>query len=56
MVELKKVIALGARIENVSQLIEVRAAFTGDTSRLLPGMSGNVRFLGGLAAAGGKGQ
>jgi len=47
-----RVIAVGARIDNVSQLIEIRAEFTGDATRLVPGMSGNVRFLEGLAAAG----
>ena len=46
-----RVIALGARIDNVSQLIELRAQFSGDTQRLIPGMSGNVRFLDGMAAA-----
>lgn len=45
-----RVIALGARIDNVSQLIEIRAAFTGDAPKLLPGMSGNVTFLAGVAA------
>ena len=47
-----QVIALGARIDNVSQLIELRAKFLGDTRRLISGMSGNVRFLTGLAVAG----
>lgn len=46
-----RVIALGARIDNVSQLIEIRAEFSGDAARLLPGMSGNVTFLTGLASA-----
>ena len=46
-----RVIALGARIDNVSQLIEIRAGFSGGTERLLPGMSGNVSFLTGLASA-----
>ena len=40
-----RVIAIGARIDNVSQLIEMRAAFTGDVSKLIPGMSGTVRLL-----------
>jgi len=47
-----RVTALGARIDNVSQLIEIRAAFVGDIDRLVPGMSGNVTFAGGVAAAG----
>ena len=46
-----EVIVLGARIDNVSQLIELRAKFLTGTLRLIPGMSGNVRFLTGLAAA-----
>ena len=49
-----RVIALGARIDNVSQLIEIRAELTGDTDRLVPGMSGNVTFPASLAAAEGK--
>ena len=49
-----RVIALGAQIDNVSQLIEIRAEFTGATDRLVPGMSGNVEFLKGLAASGGE--
>ena len=48
-----RVIALGAQIDNVSQLIEIRAEFTGETGRLVPGMSGNVEFLKGVAAAAG---
>ena len=39
-----RVIAIGARIDSVSQLVELRAAFAGGTARLVPGMSGNVRF------------
>jgi len=46
-----EVIAVGARIDNVSQLIELRARFIGEARRLIPGMSGTVRFLTGLAAA-----
>ena len=45
-----KVIAVGARIDNVSQLIEVRADFIGDVARLIPGMSGNVRVMTDMAA------
>ncbi len=40
-----RVIVIGARIDNVSQLIELRAGFSGDAGRLLPGMSGTVRLL-----------
>lgn len=40
-----RVIVIGARIDNVSQLIELRAGFSGDASKLLPGMSGTVRLL-----------
>ncbi len=45
-----RVIAIGARIDSVSQLVELRAAFAGETARLIPGMSGNVRFLEAIAA------
>ncbi len=40
-----RVIAVGARIDNVAQLIEIRAGFAADTGRLIPGMSGTVRLL-----------
>ena len=47
-----RVIAVGARIDSVAQLVELRAAFTSVTTRLIPGMSGNVRFLEAMAAVG----
>lgn len=49
-----RVIAIGARIDSVSQLVEIRAGFTGDTARLIPGMSGNVHFFESVATAGSK--
>jgi membrane fusion protein, multidrug efflux system len=48
-----RVIAVGARIDNVSQLIEVRAAFTSTYAKLIPGMSGSVRLPTTLAGAAG---
>lgn len=39
-----RVIVVGARIDNVSQLIEMRAAFSGPVDKLIPGMSGTVRL------------
>ena len=44
-----RVIVIGARIDNVSQLIELRAAFGAGTQRLIPGMSGTVRLLTAMA-------
>ena len=46
-----RVIALGARIDNVAQLIEVRAEFEAPARKLIPGMSGTVRSMTGLARA-----
>lgn len=39
-----KVSAINARIDAVSQTIELEATFTADTAGLLPGMSGTARF------------
>lgn len=44
-----RVIVIGARIDNVSQLIEMRAAFSGHAEKLIPGMSGTVRLLTAMA-------
>lgn len=39
-----EIVAVGARIENISQSIELRGRITGDTSDVLVGMSGNAVF------------
>lgn len=39
-----EIVAIGARIENISQSIELRGRITGDTSDVLVGMSGNAIF------------
>ena len=44
-----RVIVIGARIDNVAQLVEMRAAFSGPVDKLLPGMSGTVRLLTAIA-------
>ncbi|MFK8035806.1 MAG: efflux RND transporter periplasmic adaptor subunit [Hyphomicrobiales bacterium] len=41
-----EIVAMGARIENISQSIELRGRITGDTSDVLVGMSGDAVFDG----------
>lgn len=41
-----EIVAIGARIENISQSIELRGRITGDTSDILVGMSGDAIFDG----------
>lgn len=41
-----EIISIGARIENISQSIELRGRITGNTAKILVGMSGNAIFDG----------